>query len=699
MSNIDILIQGQAENAVSGVDKLIGKLQELQTKLIDIGYEVRDTFGAFNRGFDTGSFGDLVQRLNNVESSLGTVQKETTTTEKTVTSAGRAAVKAGGMFSQFSRSIARIAYYRLLRTALKEVGAAFKEGLDNAYKWSKLNGGPLASAMDKIRGSASKMKNQLGAAFGGLITAIAPAVNFAIGLITRLAKVLTQLFALLGGSNVFKIATDGFDNMADSAGGAGGKVKGLLAAWDELNVIGQQSGGGGGGIDQDTIDGMFEYGEVSEWLQDIWKNSGISESIERLKETWDKFTQELESGDFSQAVDMFLVSPLRTVIDTLNDIITLLRGIMNGDLWLIGTGLSSLIFDSLLNTVVIPFTQTIDSLFGTHLTEKVIGFKNEIDKGFRECVKPETAESVKGAISEVFERASERARKAFVKAFRTVSDFGYNTLEAITVVINNFGTIMKRFVLNMVLWLIENGAEQIAISFATVIDGIVTAVRFSWWATKTGFANAVNWIIGMLNSIIDSINAIGPYISKLLGTTWTDIKKIGPIATESFEEVMEGSTKAADWVRESFKGTKDWINRELSATPTITFNFRNTTATVNVRYVESGGANLGGNRINLGTTPQMYGDGGFPNVGQLFISRESGPEMVGQIGNRTAVANNDQIVAGIQNGVAQANSEQNDLLRQQNSILMRILDKDLVISPSVQLGQVIARSNTLYARS
>ena len=34
--------------------------------------------------------------------------------------------------------------------------------------------------------------------------------------------------------------------------------------------------------------------------------------------------------------------------------------------------------------------------------------------------------------------------------------------------------------------------------------------------------------------------------------------------------------------------------------------------------------------------------------------REAGPEMVGSIGGRTAVANNDQIVAGIRQGVYEA---------------------------------------------
>ena len=59
------------------------------------------------------------------------------------------------------------------------------------------------------------------------------------------------------------------------------------------------------------------------------------------------------------------------------------------------------------------------------------------------------------------------------------------------------------------------------------------------------------------------------------------------------------------------------------------------------------------NTVSLGRVPRIgeYALGGFPDHGEMFIAREKGPELVGRIGNRTAVANNDQIISGI----AQAN--------------------------------------------
>ena len=54
------------------------------------------------------------------------------------------------------------------------------------------------------------------------------------------------------------------------------------------------------------------------------------------------------------------------------------------------------------------------------------------------------------------------------------------------------------------------------------------------------------------------------------------------------------------------------------------------------------------------STDGLYAQGGMPSVGEMFIAREAGPELVGRIGNKNAVANNDQIIKGIEQGVYNA---------------------------------------------
>ena len=49
-----------------------------------------------------------------------------------------------------------------------------------------------------------------------------------------------------------------------------------------------------------------------------------------------------------------------------------------------------------------------------------------------------------------------------------------------------------------------------------------------------------------------------------------------------------------------------------------------------------------------------FATGGFPSMGQMFIAREAGPELVGTIGGRNAVVNNNQIVESVSSGVYRA---------------------------------------------
>ena len=91
---------------------------------------------------------------------------------------------------------------------------------------------------------------------------------------------------------------------------------------------------------------------------------------------------------------------------------------------------------------------------------------------------------------------------------------------------------------------------------------------------------------------------------------------------------------------------------------------------------------IGGRSFSLNLKPvalgriELFAEGGFPDMGQMFIARERGPELVGTIGHRNAVANNDQIIEGIRSGVSDANAEQNALLAEQNELLRSILAKE-----------------------
>lgn len=95
-----------------------------------------------------------------------------------------------------------------------------------------------------------------------------------------------------------------------------------------------------------------------------------------------------------------------------------------------------------------------------------------------------------------------------------------------------------------------------------------------------------------------------------------------------------------------------FTNRCRDALNSMVRDFANVMKSVNV----SSAGIVSYSTVSKKTIPK-FAAGGFPEQGQLFLAREAGAELVGAIGNRTAVANNQQIVQGISTGVSEANSE------------------------------------------
>ena len=158
-------------------------------------------------------------------------------------------------------------------------------------------------------------------------------------------------------------------------------------------------------------------------------------------------------------------------------------------------------------------------------------------------------------------------------------------------------------------WFDKNVIQPVTGSFDTVTSSISGAFSSAWLAVRQGAANAMN---GVISGIESAINWIVDGINGLLG---------------------------------GFNNVASWAGNVL-------------------------GKNWGGvtllNRVYLGRVPvPQYEFGGFPTPGQLFVANEPGnPEMIGSIGGRTAVANNEQITeaiaAAVYNAVVSAQAQQAD---------------------------------------
>ena len=186
-------------------------------------------------------------------------------------------------------------------------------------------------------------------------------------------------------------------------------------------------------------------------------------------------------------------------------------------------------------------------------------------------------------------------------------------------------------------------------------------------AASLGTATAVNW-----DFLVDKVKGIWGKIKEF----WKE--KIAPVFTAEWWKKLgisiinglsAGIEGGINGIITAFESMINWVVNGLNK---ISFT------------VPDWVPEIGGTVVGVNLSPVSFGrvsiprfaEGGFPEQGQMFIAREAGAEMVGNIGRRTAVVNNEQIVESISVGVAEANSEQNALLREQNSLLRELVAKD-----------------------
>ena len=90
-----------------------------------------------------------------------------------------------------------------------------------------------------------------------------------------------------------------------------------------------------------------------------------------------------------------------------------------------------------------------------------------------------------------------------------------------------------------------------------------------------------------------------------------------------------------------------------------------------------------------------YAEGGFPQSGEFFVAREAGPEMVGRIGNKSAVANNDQITTAITNALINGLSGMNFGQQQPNTTIVNIAGRKVYEG----MGDYVDSENDRYGTS
>ena len=726
------------------------------------------------------AIGELTRYVQKATAEVGKMGEGTKSATAKISLLGGQVKKTTGFFAKFNKSLGRIAFYRAIRSAIRYVTDGFKQGLEAAYNWSKVNPehARLAAAMDNLGKQAGIMKLQLGAAFGGLIVAIQPVLISIINLVTEAANALTRFFAVLNGEGWYKKAVGGLEQVSNSAGGAGKKIKGLLAQWDELNVIGKETGGGGSGGGGSTWVGDYEWDYADSPIAELINSNKFYEAGQALAQQINNGIKSWDAAGTAQ----WLSGKIQNILDFVNGFI---EGV---DFKTLGEKIYTFFANLDVNAIVEKLSETAGALTGSILEFLYGVFKGaliEFRDNFKDKVIPNGEFSWSGLLIWLIDGINminwpmwvgEHVLVPFVdgiiNAFtngeiglgdinlfdgllsdfeRMFEDTKQSIQDAITPISLGFAKLalvcakafndMKIAALDFVLNGINKIANDPALSTILKLLGIDLPKASQKYgnslleAKKNGkeLETAIGNVNKELNNYgnknvkakigieggkqaVNDINGVGAVFEKIqsrkatLTAKLTGTKAKDWISTgNAYDKIKDKETNlnikrtgtSLDEIKKSAaeiknlppkKTIKVGIDASLNNAAALTKAVKNAMKTQVQVTVKGGGG-------NMTMTLQAKAQGGYVDSGQLFLARESGPEYVGAIGNQTAVANNDQIVEGISAGVSAAVSGQNALLQQQNSILAQLLRKELTISPSVALGQVIQRSNALYARA
>lgn len=162
------------------------------------------------------------------------------------------------------------------------------------------------------------------------------------------------------------------------------------------------------------------------------------------------------------------------------------------------------------------------------------------------------------------------------------------------------------------------------------------------WATlRENFAVLKEDIISSLNTLYSSISA--------MTTNFGTVFKAQ--ITAYLLKVYDNIYNTFDAIRQTLQQVSDEVTRMLNKMVSDANSLAGLTGK-KYDYV-SGYTMQQAQRFDI----EMFANGGFPRSGELFVAREAGAEMVGSIGSKTAVANNDQIERAIFNAVLTAMSQ------------------------------------------
>lgn len=675
LESLEIEVKHSASGAadeIKSVTSAVRSLGRALEKVLPDLHIFRDLLSGKSVNITNNTTNQAAETINNVKEAASKASSATKEAAKGIDNVAKSATKTHKPMSNFLSSLKRIAFYRFIRTVIKSITQAFSEGLKNAYLFSDsitTSGHRFAEAMDSMKSASTQMKNQLGSAFIALLTALEPIIVQLVNLVIKLADAMSQFISAFTGTTYLKAAvvSDKFADDMKSGAKSAKEWKNQLLGFDVINRLNAPSDGGAGGL---TPSEMFggEDAPISEfwlkWAERIKKLIPTLEDLKKLiKEIGLLFLAWKIGSAFGTSLKQtvglalmlysafkFLRDFLRTLDEglTWDNLVKLLADILGMALGAylafgkIGAGIALVVGGVAL--VVAAFKDMEKN--GMNLYNTLGMIAGLITAGLGLSIL--TGSFIPLAI-------------AAIASLVVALVYAFGEGEAFTKGIRNIFDGLGKFFKNIFKGDVDaamEGLKQAWEGAKQVGGAVVRALQKAWqgfldwignklgpgWKKffedmgasvgrwfeniKTGLTGVVNFIRGVMNGdwkliwegILDIVKGIVYNMLELFGSI---TKGIGTVI-QKIKDLI-GADKQLKTGDNMFYDIANGTFGKGSGTDNVFFNYAN-----------------------------GYASGGVPSTGQMFLARESGPELVGTIGNQTAVVNNSQIVEAVSAGVANA---------------------------------------------